>query len=159
MLQKKAIRIITGIRDRESHRKYFRELEILPLKSQYIYSLSLFVINNRHHFEVNSEIHNSNTRIKADLLHPSTHFSVFQEGIYHAGIKGFTGLPVAVTDPCHNTKQFKLELKNFYSHSFYTLDDYFKYKMNGTFYNAIYMVYCVRHSFHACICVSKISSY
>jgi hypothetical protein len=33
-LQKKAVRIIMGITDRESCRKYFRELKILPLKSQ-----------------------------------------------------------------------------------------------------------------------------
>jgi hypothetical protein len=42
-------------------REYFRDLKILPLQSQYIYSLSLFVINNKHHFKVNSEIHNINT--------------------------------------------------------------------------------------------------
>jgi hypothetical protein len=69
-LQKKSIRIIMGIRDRDSCRKYFRELKILPLKYQYIYSLSLFVINNRHHFKVNSEVHNINTRTKSDLHHP-----------------------------------------------------------------------------------------
>jgi hypothetical protein len=31
-----------GIRNRDSRRKYFRELKILPLKSQYRYSLPLF---------------------------------------------------------------------------------------------------------------------
>jgi hypothetical protein len=36
-LQKKAARITMGIGDGESRRKYFRELKILPLKSQYIY--------------------------------------------------------------------------------------------------------------------------
>jgi hypothetical protein len=111
-LQKKAIRIIMGTKDRESCRKYFRELKILPLKSKYIYSLSLFVINNRHHFEVNSEIHNIDTRTKSDLHHPSTHLSVFQKGIYSAGIKVFNNFPVAIKDRSHNTKQFKWEMKN-----------------------------------------------
>jgi hypothetical protein len=45
------------------------------------------VINNRHHFKVNSEIHNINTRTKSDLHHPSTNLSVFQKGIYYAGVK------------------------------------------------------------------------
>jgi hypothetical protein len=36
-LQKeKAIRTIMGIRDGDSYRKHFRELKIVPLKSQYI---------------------------------------------------------------------------------------------------------------------------
>jgi hypothetical protein len=89
------------------------------------------LINNRHNFEMNSEIHSINTRTKSDLHHPSTHLSVFQKGIYYAEIKVFNNLPVAIKDQSHNTKQFKLELKNFlYSHSFYMLDEYFKYKTN-----------------------------
>jgi hypothetical protein len=36
-LQKKIIRIMVGIRDRDSCRKYFRKLKILPLQAQYIY--------------------------------------------------------------------------------------------------------------------------
>jgi hypothetical protein len=36
-LQKRIIRIMVGIRDRDSCRKYFRKLKILPLQSQYIY--------------------------------------------------------------------------------------------------------------------------
>jgi hypothetical protein len=57
-LQKRITRIMVGISDRDSCREYFKELKILPLQSQYIYSLSLFVINNKHHFKVKSEIHN-----------------------------------------------------------------------------------------------------
>jgi hypothetical protein len=64
-LQKKIIRIVMGIRNKESCRKHFRELKILTLKSQY--SLSLFVINNRHHLEANSELHIVNIRTKYDL--------------------------------------------------------------------------------------------
>jgi hypothetical protein len=63
-LQKIIIRIVVGIRDRDPCREYFRELKILPLQSQYIYSLSQFVINNRHHFKVNSDTHNINARTK-----------------------------------------------------------------------------------------------
>jgi hypothetical protein len=36
-LQKRIIRIMVGIRGRESCREYFRKLKILPLQSQYIY--------------------------------------------------------------------------------------------------------------------------
>jgi hypothetical protein len=128
-LQKKAIRIFMEIRDRESCRKYFRELKILPLKSQYIYSLSLFVINNRHHFETNSEFHNANTTTEYNLHHPLSHLSVFQKGVFYTGIKVFNNLPVTIKDLSHNIKEFKVELGKFLlSHSFYMLDDYFKCK-------------------------------
>jgi hypothetical protein len=75
-LQKRIIRIIVGIRDRDSCREHFRKLKVLPLHSQYIYSLSLFVINNKYYFEVNSEIHNINTRTKSDLHLPLSHLSI-----------------------------------------------------------------------------------
>jgi hypothetical protein len=38
-LQNRIIRIMVGIRDRESCREYFMKLKILPLQSQYIYLL------------------------------------------------------------------------------------------------------------------------
>jgi hypothetical protein len=55
-----------------------KKQKILLLKSQYIYSLSLFVINNTHHFEENTEVHNINTRTKFDLHHPSSHLQYFR---------------------------------------------------------------------------------
>ena len=61
-LQKTVIRIITGIRNRDSCREHFRTLKILPLQSQYILSLLLFVIDNKDRFRRNSEIHHINTR-------------------------------------------------------------------------------------------------
>ena len=45
-LQKRIIRIIVGIRGRDSCREHFNKLKILPLQSQYILSLLLFVVDN-----------------------------------------------------------------------------------------------------------------
>jgi hypothetical protein len=45
-LQKKAIRIITNSRSRDSCRDLFQTLNILPLQSQYIFSLLRFVVKN-----------------------------------------------------------------------------------------------------------------
>jgi hypothetical protein len=127
-IMQKIFRIMMGVRDRESCRKYFRVLSILTLKLQYIFSLSLFVINIRHHFEANFQIHNVNTRTKHDLHHPLSQLSVFQNGDYYA--EWHTCLN---TSAIPNTKQFKLKLKNFLlHHSFYTLDECFNYK-NSSF--------------------------
>jgi hypothetical protein len=42
-LQKRIIRIMVEIRDRESCRKYFRKLKILSLQDQYIYILTVII--------------------------------------------------------------------------------------------------------------------
>jgi hypothetical protein len=55
-LQKRAIRIITNSGSRESCRELFKKMEILPLLSQFIFSLLLFIVNNKDQFRSNSEI-------------------------------------------------------------------------------------------------------
>ena len=49
-LQKKAVRIITGSRPRDSCRELFKHLRILPLQSHYILSLLIFVVDNKNFF-------------------------------------------------------------------------------------------------------------
>ena len=45
-MQKRIIRIMVGIRNRDSCTEYFKKLKILPLQSQYLLSLLLFVADN-----------------------------------------------------------------------------------------------------------------
>ena len=54
-LQNRTIRIIVEFGSRDSCREYFKKLKILPLQSQYILSLLLFVISNRNYFKENSD--------------------------------------------------------------------------------------------------------
>jgi hypothetical protein len=61
-MQKKIIRIMTGGNNRASCRNLFRKLEIMPLASQYILSLMLFVVNNKNLFVLNSDKHNVSVR-------------------------------------------------------------------------------------------------
>jgi hypothetical protein len=122
-LQKRFIRIIVGIRGRDSCREYFKKLKILPLQSQYILSLLLFVVDNGDYFRVNSEIHNINTRTKWNLHLPIFNMSAHQKGTYYSGIRVFNSLPSPVKNLSQNGNQFKSSLKHFlYFHSFYTLD-------------------------------------
>jgi len=81
-LQKKIIRIMMGCRSRNSCRKLFFNLEILPLSSQYILSLLLFMIRNKNQFLVNSEIYHINTRQHANLHQPSVNVTKYQKGVY-----------------------------------------------------------------------------
>jgi hypothetical protein len=102
-----------GIRDKDSCREYFRKLKILPLQSQYIYLLLIFVINNVQHFKINSDIHNINSRNDLDLHCPQSHLSVYQKGAHYTGIKVINRLPVRINQLSHDTKQFKMALKGF----------------------------------------------
>jgi hypothetical protein len=127
-LQKRIIRIIMGLRSRDSCREYFKKLKILPLQSQYILSLLLFVVGNRSYFKKNSDIHNINTRTKSNLHQPLANSSTYQKGAYYYGIKLFSSLPSQIKDLSASRNQFRCALESFlYSHSFYTLDEYFTY--------------------------------
>jgi hypothetical protein len=49
-LQKRIVRIMTGGRTKDSCRKFFTQLEILPLPSVHIFSLLRFIIKDKEFF-------------------------------------------------------------------------------------------------------------
>jgi len=95
-LQKKIIQIMMGCRNRNSCRKLFPNLEILPLPSQYILSLLLFMLRNKNQFQVNSEIHQINPRQHANLHQPSVNATKYQKGVHCIGVKVFNMLPSCI---------------------------------------------------------------
>ena len=82
-------------RNRESCCQLFKNLKMLPLKSQYIFSLLLFVAENSL-YESNSEIHNINTRFSSDLHTPTANLTTFQKGPFYFGIKVFNHIPTSI---------------------------------------------------------------
>ena len=118
-----------GVGIRDSCREYFKLLNILPLSSQYIFSLLLLVVNNKNQFQMNSEIHNINTRNNSDFYQPLSLLTVYQKGPFYMNIKLYNSLPPEIQDLSHNIKKFKPSLRGFlHQHSFYTLQEYFNYK-------------------------------
>ena len=81
-MQKRIIRIMMGCRKEVSCGNLFRKLKILPLMSQYILSLMMFVIKNKNQFTVNSEIHNIKTRQHMNLHQPTSNSAGYQWGVY-----------------------------------------------------------------------------
>jgi len=79
-IQKRMIRIIMNVESRTSCQNLFKQLNILPLKSQYIFSLMMFVARNRELFVINANVHNFPTRSHNDLHLPNANLSVFQKG-------------------------------------------------------------------------------
>jgi hypothetical protein len=99
-LQKRVVRIITGQGNRTSCMDLFKKLEILPLKSQYIFSILLFVVNNKDLFISNYDSDNVRTRQSIILHFPPSLLTLYQNGTYFAGIKIFNGLPSHIKKAC-----------------------------------------------------------
>jgi hypothetical protein len=79
-LQKRVIRIITNSKPRDSCRQLFKKLGILPLKPQYIFSLLLFIVNNKALFQMNFEIHRINIRYNSDFHRPLVILTTYKSG-------------------------------------------------------------------------------
>jgi len=61
-----------------SCRELFKTTEILPFYSQYIVSLLLYVVNNKHLFTNNLEVHKHNTSSANSFHLPVTHLTKYQ---------------------------------------------------------------------------------
>jgi len=117
-------------RNRYSCHQLFKNLKILPLKSQYIVSLLLFVAENRDLYESNSEIHNINTRSSSDLHTATANLTTFQKGPFYFGIQVFNHLATSIKKTSHNINQFRSVLKSFLIiNSFYS-EKYFAWNSN-----------------------------
>jgi hypothetical protein len=66
-VQKRIIRLITNLSKNASCQQPFRELNILPVPSQYTLSVLLFITKNKDRFVTNSQIHRITTWQTSDL--------------------------------------------------------------------------------------------
>ena len=90
IFQKKIIRIITNTRPRDSCREVFKSMEIMMLHSQYIHTVVLYTINNKHLFCTNNEIHKYKTKNNNNLHRPIANLSKFSKRAYIWGTKFLT---------------------------------------------------------------------
>jgi IS1 family transposase len=128
-LQKRTVRIIAGVKSRNSCRNLFMRLEILPLMCEYIFTLMNFVVNNQEHFQTNSAVHGVNTRNRDHLHIPTANLSCFQKSAYYAGIKIFNSLPSDLRCLMNKQTQFKVALKRYLNtHSFYSVEEFLTFK-------------------------------
>jgi len=82
ILKKKITRIITNTRLRDTCREVFKSMEKMMLYSQYIYSLVLYTMNNKHLFDTNNEIHKYKTSNNNNLHLTIANLSKFNKGAY-----------------------------------------------------------------------------
>jgi hypothetical protein len=131
-LQKRIVRIIAGVKSRNSCRNLFMRLEVLSLLCEYIFTLMNFVANNQERFQTNSAIHSVNTRKRDHLHRPIVNLSYFQKSAYNAGIKIFNSLLSNLRSLMNKMAQFKVALKRYLNtHSFYSVEECLMFKIDS----------------------------
>jgi len=136
-IQKRIIRIIMNSSRNASCWQLFKDLNILPIQSQYIYSILLFVTKHKDQFLSNSQVNKINTRQTFDLYVPTENLTVYQNGVCYSGIKIYNHLPTAIKDLSDDKNKFYLALKRYLFHnSFYSLEEYF-----NTYFTIIVTLY------------------
>jgi hypothetical protein len=117
-----------GARIRDVRRELFKLLKMLPLTSQDLFSLALFVVTNKSLFMENFQMHNIKTSNNSHLSQLSSHLMIYQKGPHYFGFKVYNNPPSQIKNLSCNVNQFKTALKNFLQlQSFHTLDEYFNH--------------------------------
>jgi len=89
-------------RNRDSCRQLFKNLKIRRLKSQYIFSLLLFVAKNIYINQIQKFI-----ILTLDLHTPTANLTTFRKGPFYFGIKVFNHLPTSIKNTSHDINQFR----------------------------------------------------
>lgn len=128
LLQKRAVRIISGAKFSQSCKPLFKILEILTLPCEYIYAIIKFTLKNLDKFKKNSDIHFHDTRAKNNLHFPSNTLKKFQKGSQFSAIQIYNktlSLGIHGTNNKHYLKVLRAFLKN---HYFYSVGDFMMHR-------------------------------
>jgi hypothetical protein len=119
---------MTKVRHRDSCRQLFKNWGIIPIYSQQIFSLMMFVVKNIYLYTTNQEIHGVNTRQITDLHLISIRLIAFKEGAYFTGMRIFNHLPTNVKTQANKIELLTSALKRYLIlKSLYSLNEYFNY--------------------------------
>jgi exonuclease III len=126
-IQKRIIRVMAGLSKSASCRESFKKLHILTFQSQFILSLSLFVVKNKNYFTINREIHDINTRYCNNFYLPTTNLSKVQKGVLFSGSRIFNHLPSNIKSASADINRFKCLLKRYLiDRAFYTMNEFYE---------------------------------
>jgi hypothetical protein len=130
-LQKRVVRVMSGMGPRSSCRNLFKKLNILPVPCQYILSLMLFIIDNQQDFFTNADVHGLNTRNKNYLYLPVQSLTCVQKWVSCSGVKTFNSLPSDMQSYKGDRKKCKKILCKYLAiHSFYSITEFLECKTN-----------------------------
>jgi len=96
--------------------------------SEYIFSLILFAVKNKHLFTSSNEIHTCKTGNYLNFHLPTVNLTKFCKGPYISETKAFSHLPRHIKILDSDMKCFKLSLKGFLCHhSFFSVEEYYEH--------------------------------
>ena len=111
-MQKKAIRLLDGLKARDSCRESFVKLGLLTTVNLYILNLLLFIKNNMEVISQEPVNHSYSTRNKNSFLRPLKHHtSIYEKSVSYSGLKLFNMLPIEIR--CLDILPFKKRIKKF----------------------------------------------
>ena len=106
-LQKKVIRLITHSKSRDTSRELFKYKYFTISIMIYIFSLLIFVVNDKDQYKLNSDVHSINTRQNSSLYQP---YNIPKRSLlfWH---RDFNNLP-SDKNLSHSVKQFRFALSD-----------------------------------------------
>lgn len=123
--QKRVIRSIAGVSNRQTCKVLFERYGLLTLPSLFVLEVSSYIFLNRHKFLRVSDTHAVNTRRRNDLFVPFTRLGVTGKSPDYFGLKLFNSLPTEIA-AADNLIVFKKKLKSFLlSRCLYNVSDIF----------------------------------
>jgi hypothetical protein len=115
---------MVGVSSRTSYRQLFKEMSVLILASLYILELTRLVRKYCQYSDLNSHVHNHNTRRKMYIHVQSHKTDIYKKSVLYMGTKVYNKLPSYIKE-IDNYKAFKKELKLFLlRHTFYSVEEF-----------------------------------
>ena len=122
-LQRKAVRLLAGLRFREDCREAFKSLGILTLPSLFIYRNLLNVKSNNELYQTHDDLHDYNTRNKSKIVPIHYRLKRCQSGQGYWSIKFYNKLPDKVKNLPF--KNFKNKVRVFLiKNAYYSFNEY-----------------------------------
>jgi hypothetical protein len=133
-IQKKVIRLITGINKYESCRQKLKENRILTVTSIYVLEVLCYIKKHKGDLKHNCEIHEYNTRSKYDLHTLSLNTSLLQNSVLHMGFRLYKRLPLKIKK-LDIFNKFRKEVKSMLLNNlFYKLEEFLQAKLVYIYY-------------------------
>jgi hypothetical protein len=127
-LQKKVIRLISGIGRLVSCRSVFRDYKILTVPSLYILETLYFIKKHSTHLKSNEQLYDYNTRGKTNYHKLSCNTSQYQKSVTNMGVKLYNCLPNRLKT-LTSVNIFKYEVKRILlENPFYTVHEFYNWK-------------------------------
>lgn len=123
-LQKKAIRLINGLGNKQSCRGHFKTSNIMTLSSMYMYSTIIYHVSHKSNRPRNYNVHEYNTRHKKDVYMVSHRRTLYEKSPTYAGGVLYNKLPVDIKN-VEDKNLFKRVLKTYFTDSeYYSVNDF-----------------------------------